>query len=145
MHQCQGCEEVWSSICGRSAQNVLELYREALVLCGIMWMQLEDIVRNYFTVFLCYIDLKFIVTSFYDLVCPLKKHCCESGHNIRLKHITLGPLTKPGSDCSDRIGSDSGSDRIGFWIGLVSSLLVQKNHFDKSCFNNDTGGSDIFI
>ena len=56
-----------------------------------------------------------------------------------------GPLTKPGSDCSDRIGSDSGSDRIGFRIGLVSSLLVQKNYFDKSCFNNDTGGSDIFI
>ena len=57
----------------------------------------------------------------------------------------IGPLTKPGSDCSDRIGSDSGSDRIGFRIGLVSSLLVQKNYFDKSCFNNDTGGSDIFI
>ena len=61
MHQCQGCEEVWSSICGRSAQNVVELYREALVLCGIMWMQLEDILRNYFTVFLCYIDLSLLL------------------------------------------------------------------------------------
>ena len=34
----------------------------------------------------------------------------------------LGPLTKPGSDCSDRIGlrigSDSGSDRIGLAIRL---------------------------
>ena len=49
-----------------------------------------------------------------------------------------GPLTKPGSDCLDRIGSD----RIGLRIGLVSSLLVQKNYFDKSCFNNDTGGSE---
>ena len=52
------------------------------------------------------------------------------------------PLTKPGSDCLDWIGSDSGSDRIGLRIGLVSSLLVQKNYFDKSCFNNDTGGSE---
>ena len=54
----------------------------------------------------------------------------------------IRPLTKPGSDCLDRIGSDSGSDRIGLRIGLVSSLLVQKNYFDKSCFNNDTGGSE---
>ena len=52
------------------------------------------------------------------------------------------PLIKPGSDCLDRIGSDSGSDRIGLRIGLVSSLLVQKNYFDKSCFNNNTGGSE---
>ena len=29
----------------------------------------------------------------------------------------------------DRIGSDCGSD----WIGLVFSLLVQKNYFEKSC------------
>ena len=43
---------------------------------------------------------------------------------------------------SDRIGSDSGSDRIGLRIGLVSSLLVQKNYFGKSYFNNDTGGSE---
>ena len=38
----------------------------------------------------------------------------------------------------DRIGLRIGSDRIG----LVSSLLVQKNYFEKSCFNSDTGGSE---
>ena len=41
--------------------NVVELYREALVLCGITWMQLEDILRNYFSVFLCYIDLSLLL------------------------------------------------------------------------------------
>ena len=50
---------------------------------------------------------------------------------------TSRPSTKPGSD---RLG------RIGLWIrqtpdriGLVFSLLVQKNYFEKSCFYA-TGG-----
>ena len=32
---------------------------------------------------------------------------------------------------ADRIGPRIGSD----WIGLVFSLLVQKNYFEKSCFS----------
>ena len=44
--------------------------------------------------------------------------------------------------------------RIGFWMGLdrigrVSSLLVQNSYldsyFEKSSFNNDTGGSHFFF
>ena len=59
--------------------------------------------------------------------------CCNS---------TAVNKTRIGLLGSDRIGSDSGSDRIGLRIGLVSSLLEQKNYFDKNCFNNDTGGSE---
>ena len=54
------------------------------------------------------------------------------GYQLAVNKISIGLLG------SDRIGSD----RIGLRIGLVSSLLVQKNYFDKSCFNNDTGGSE---
>ena len=46
----------------------------------------------------------------------------------------IRPSTKPRLDRLDWIGlrirSDSGSNRIG----LVFSLLVQKNYFEKSCF-----------
>ena len=42
---------------------------------------------------------------------------CETCPNILNRRNR--PLTKPGSDCSDRIGSDSGSDRITDRIGLV--------------------------
>ena len=40
-----------------------------------------------------------------------------------------------------RMGSDFGSDRIGLRIGLVPAELL---FLRKSCFNNDTGGSDFF-
>ena len=52
----------------------------------------------------------------------------------------FGPLTKPGSDSRSgfRIGSHSGSDRIG----LVSSLSVQNYYLEKSCFNSDTGAQN---
>ena len=42
---------------------------------------------------------------------------------------------------STKPGSDSGSDRIG----LVSAFLMQNYYFVKSCFNNDTCGSDFFF
>ena len=43
VHQCQGCKEIWSSLCGSSAQNTGELYIYALELCSEMKMQLEGI------------------------------------------------------------------------------------------------------
>ena len=53
--------------------------------------------------------------------------------------IVHGPSTKPGSNRLDRIGLQIGSYRIG----LVFSLLVQNNYFEKSCACfYDTGGSD---
>lgn len=56
--------------------------------------------------------------------------------------LTGGPLTKPRSDSGwDWIGLLIGSDRIG----RVSSLLVQNSYFEKSSFNNDTGGSHFFF
>ena len=51
------------------------------------------------------------------------------GYSSSSNALEAGPLTKSGSDSSDRIGSDRTPDRIG----LVSSLLVQKNYFEKSC------------
>ena len=60
--------------------------------------------------------------------------------------LTGGLLTKPGSDSGwDWIGLLIGSERIG----RVSSLLVQisylDSYFEKSSFNNDTGGSHFFF
>ena len=96
----------------------------------------RNIVRNIFSVYFFHSVFK-ISYSEYSFVTQTVISV------IRIvSYISERPLTKPGSDCLDRIGSDSGSDRIGLRIGLVSSLLVQKNYFDKSCFNNDTGGSE---
>ena len=44
-----------------------------------------------------------------------------------------------------RIGLRIGSDRVPDRIGLESSLLVQNHYFEKSCSNNDTGGSEFFF
>ena len=44
-----------------------------------------------------------------------------------------------------RIGLRIGSDRVPYRIGLESSLSVQNHYFEKSCSNNDTGGSEFFF
>ena len=73
----------------------------------------------------------------------------ELSTNSRDRHVLKRPLHLPviktrtallGSGrIPDRVGSDRiGSDRIG----LVSSLFVKNYYFEKSCFHNDTGGSE---
>ena len=54
----------------------------------------------------------------------------------------IGQILALKSECAQKLpltktGSDSGADRIG----LVSAELL---FLRKSCFNNDTGGSDFF-
>ena len=66
------------------------------------------------------------------------KCICGSGHDSVL-HEQAVNKTRIGSlrlsRIGLRIGSDSGSDQIGSdRIGLIFSLLVQKNYFEKSCY-----------
>ena len=59
--------------------------------------------------------------------------------NVAKNRLLTRPGTDSGSDqISDLIGSDSGSDRIRL---ICAELLFLR----KSCFNNDTGGSDFFL
>ena len=68
-----------------------------------------------------------------DQIIALKSECAQKS--------TVNK-TRIGFRIGLRMGSDFGSDRIGLRIGLVPAELL---FLRKSCFNNDTGGSDFFL
>ena len=65
----------------------------------------------------------------------------EIGQIIALKSECAQKSTVNKTRIGFRIGLRMGSDRIGLRIGLVPAELL---FLRKSCFNNDTGGSDFF-